>query len=281
MKPRDALKKTWGKRWAKQWANEHLEHVQVTNTFAGSFGQCFTKCFEKPPELGWALKPNNSTHSRGVTYVSETDDLGPRFYSERGFWSRSQHAVLPLEKPVLVEELQKTLDKPVDAFQWLVEPLIEADPDTHCLFSVDGVRDVCEDYVHPPPVFRAIIWKGRFHFGEIHVPTKKSGGVGSLRRGAIRYVFDHRGVIVEPPQIDGAPTWIPQCDGRADKSLYERWSVPGWFGVLKDIEEHVVPTFGHRALYAFDFLIDDDVPVFLEIEHSPNVKYLTQFRGFQ
>lgn len=271
--PREKLKATWSKRWAKEWAREHLKHVIVTSELVGTFSDMYG--FAKHTAEPLTIKPNNATHSRGVVYVTAA-----RPY--QALWDREERRAKPFDKSNLRAALAATLDRPIDAYQWMLEPFIQAGENTRVLFSETAPHEVCGGILDPPAVFRAVIWKGRFHFGEIHVPTRASGGVGSLRKGAVRYVFDHTGKIVEPPHVNAAPAWIPGCDARADKELYGRWSIPGWAGVLEDLNERVIPEFGRRALYAFDFLVDEGGrPVFLEIEHSPNVKYLTLFGGFQ
>lgn len=291
-KPRLRLRATWGKNWALQWARRHLRHVQVPGTLAGpgTFEECWRVVEGTQESIKAVLKPNNATHSQGVLYV-RTADVGDENRSDGwrpAVWDRhrAKHFI-DVTTGRAREIVSPTLKRPPGAFQWILEELIEAHPYSWTLFGpgLDAAQNVLDGFVVPPAVFRVILWKGAFHFGEIHVPTSKSGGVGSLRRGAIRYVFDSTGTVRRPPKLKQAPDWIPVCDGRAWAKHFDDWQIPGWDSIRADLET-VLEHFGHLALYAFDFVLGADEdgqprPYFIEIEHNPNVRYLVQFKGFR
>lgn len=293
-KPRLRLRSTWSKVWAKAWALQSLSHMRVPETYCspGTFGEAWRWIESTSEPLRAVLKPNNSTHSRGVLYCRTADHSGNAVTKPEGWrpqvWDRTRNKhFIDVTMGRAHEIVGPTMDKVPDAYKWMVERFVTASERTWDLFGSgqDSPSSIHDGLFVPSPVFRVVVWKGAFHFGEIHVPTRASGGVGSLRRGALRYVFDHTGTVRKPPQLAQAPDWIERCDARANRKLYDQWVVPRWPLILTDVRT-AIQFFGRKALYAIDFLIgkssvDEAQAYFLEVEHSPNVRYLTLFNGFR
>jgi hypothetical protein len=278
---KDRLKATWGKEWAKNWMRYNQDVFNVPKTYVGPGS--FTGCWEML-SLGWLphrlamLKPNNSTRSEGASWVltSFGPDAPPRVWDRRvaGFAEVISQRDL---RNVVLHAMERNA---IDSVQWLTEraALVSKPSPLRRLFDE---TDAWPTDDVPSPLFRVVIFKGRMVLGEIHVPTKRSQWLGSLRGGAVRYVFDETGRIRTPIRIPGEHAWIEGCDLRAKRGLYEVFQIPQWEAIYNLVIEKIVPAFGPRGMFAFDFAFDDvDTPTFIEIEHNPATKYLVNFTGF-
>lgn len=258
---RELLRATWNKAWTKQWVQENTpfavpRSLVYSETWPGLNN--WLRGRSCPADSKMVVKPLNLSLSRGVRIISK--EPGEDLY--RDALGRTMDIV------ELSTDLQSDLPSSAAEFKWLVEEYVSPIPEKLLELTYDEPFN---------PLVRIIFKGGKFHAGEIKIPTRNSRGRGSLKGGARRVLVDWRGEAqpaYKPLQNDLA--WnLTNYGTKIDLTGYK---LPYFEQICEDLEKHVAQAMCPAGAFAIDGCYKQGLEaiqfVIIEIEHAPNIRHM-------
>jgi hypothetical protein len=234
-------------------------HAPDSYVSAASFQTLSQWLATMPEERQVVVKPHTCSLSRGVRIVSRQ---GLQFQNGnvRGYNLKE-----------LLAEIASDLPKIQTAFKWLVEEYIYPPPPVLADLRPDGLFN---------PLARNVMVNGKFHFGELHIPTIASKGRGTLKGGAKRICYNWQGEMqAVMPSIEGEPPWNALNYGVGVDVVGRKLPNFDWVrGQLEEIALILCPA----KMFSIDGCFNESGEfVVVEIEARPNVKHLIPFKGLR
>lgn len=261
IKPKDLLRNTWNKAFTKQWVQTNTPFKVPRSIVHSETWQGLTKWLRGPScpiNVTMVVKPVNLSLSRGVRIFSKE----PKEDLYRDALGRTMDIV------EFTTDIQSDLPSSSANYKWLVEEYVAPTPEKLLELTYD------KDF---NPLIRVVLKGGKFHIGEVKIPTRKSRGRGTLKGGARRVVINWEGKAdAKYIPVNNDSIWNQTNYGtRIDLNGYE---LPHFSEICGNIETHIAKEMCPVGVFAVDGCYRKTPEgvefVIIEIEHSPNVRHL-------